>query len=469
MRIQDFFDVSRTLNNTEFELWSRLAMEDEAAFLAIQYLRHLDMASLDTLNKTAIHQAAFPGLPYRTQRFQKLINTLVALLKQAIGLQQLSISPELNNRLLLQWGMEKGLEELVNSTYQKLSHTRKKGSKPIQNNNMLDHLAASMEYYWWDLKIKNDLNQALTQTIIQLIENYISVQSLSLQLSISSLNQWKGVEAPFSFGEYLNRKLSEDSSLQTTDIQLLQSAIQLTHINTNEDFENFDKMLKRYGPSLNSHVRQLLHALKINWLIRAYNDDSTLKNMRVLLNAYKESIEMGLLMNKNILSYQTYLNIVTVAIGCGEWQWAKEFTERFKKNVPNDYRESAYAFNMGKITCQKGDPVESLNWLQQARLRDSNQFFAIKQVVIRNYYYMKDWKAINNVLNSLKIYALRKVKQDPSYHSIFRTNYVANIKRLLAIRLHHGDSKNIHLLTEIKQSNSTDHLWIIQEAEAAMG
>lgn len=432
---------------------------------AITYVKQLTQdRQNDNILLNDLHQHVYPQYKYRTVRIQKLIDEVIDIVQSVVAIESFQLQPQAKFRLFMIWLIEKGMVEIARNHYNWLQFTSKTTTN-LSMRNLSDLTLSYIEFYWIDLRTKNSLEEQTANEILIQVQYFLIVQALTIQLSLVSLKRTQAKEYPFTLGEVIYDTLGRLNHFNQPLIRLLQLAILIqSEKATLEDKTEYEELLDQNIPLLGQKMGNLLFLLKVNYQIYHYNKNHSKENLNALFQTYQTMWEKDILLWGNSLSYFSYLNITNIALSCDAIDWAEKFIDTFKMNVPEEFRESSYNFNKASIEFKKGNYKTALEYNIDVTFKNTNAFYASKRLMIKTFYLLQEWKALSNTLETLKRYMNRK--EDNSYHSDQRKNFIKNIRLLLKMATSIELSKRKPMLNKIKAQSSTDHDWILEQATA---
>lgn len=161
-----------------------------------------------------------------------------------------------------------------------------------------------------------------------------------------------------------------------------------------------------------------------------------------------------------------YNNMVGVALRLGKFDWAEKFVEDFKPLLPPDTRKNTYTFNLARVYRFQKKYSNVINLLKNVEYEDMGYNLISKMMLLITYYELDEYDALNNFLDTFKIFLKRKEKHIPGPR---RTSYLNLIKytRQL-IRLIPGDKQAVgKLKNAIEQEKSmiVNHEWLLEKLQ----
>ena len=203
-----------------------------------------------------------------------------------------------------------------------------------------------------------------------------------------------------------------------------------------------------------------LYMSAINFCIRRQNKGERAYTHRAL-DLYRQALQKGILLENGFLPQYTYHNINALAHLAGEGAWAEQFLEEAQALLMPAVRENTYRYNLAICFFRKSDYSRTLELLREV---ESNEIFVqldIRRMLLRVYFELGEWMALDSLLASFKAYLLRK--NDLGYHREIYLNLIKFTKKLA--RHHDGNRRKRHLLAErIRQvPQIADREWLLEK------
>ncbi|HRJ15493.1 MAG TPA: hypothetical protein PLI34_10900, partial [Saprospiraceae bacterium] len=131
-----------------------------------------------------------------------------------------------------------------------------------------------------------------------------------------------------------------------------------------------------------------------------------------------------LLYEDGLLSEWHYKNIITTGIRLRRLPWVRAFIESQKERLPPDARDNAYRFNLAAYHHAAGEYDAVLQLLLQVEYSDVRYSLGAKALLLRTYYELHEWEALDSLVGSMRQYLQRnRLLADfnrNGYHNLFR-------------------------------------------------
>lgn len=196
-------------------------------------------------------------------------------------------------------------------------------------------------------------------------------------------------------------------------------------------FEAMD-FLRDHEHYLSKDERITIYNYFQNYCIKKINSNELLF-LSEIFQLYKLQLEKELIFEDGFLSEWHYKNIVTTAIRLEEMDWAYDFINQYKDRLRPLSVENAYRFNLASYYHATGEYGKVLELLLRLEYSDLRYNLGAKALLLRTYYEMGEFEALNSLSASFYQYLQRNRlmadKRKDAYHNLFRfTKRVAQLK-----------------------------------------
>lgn len=227
-----------------------------------------------------------------------------------------------------------------------------------------------------------------------------------------------------------------------------------------------DEPVERLKQALIEHEQRFspeemrgLYLMAINGCIRRLNAGRK-AFVREAFDLYRIALERGFLMENGVLSGFTYKNILRVAVGLGEHEWAEQFLEQHRSALHPKERDNLYRYNLAYLRFRQRDYTRALPLLQQVDLEDSLNNLDARRMLLQTYFELREWDALESLLQSFSAYLRRQ--KNLGYHRTTNENLILYTKKLMDTdRKDRVALKNLH--TEIEaRADVAEKDWLLE-------
>jgi hypothetical protein len=181
-----------------------------------------------------------------------------------------------------------------------------------------------------------------------------------------------------------------------------------------------------------------VYLLAINFCIHRINLRQA-QYLREVFDLYQSGLATGVFLENNAISRFTYTNIALAALRLGEYNWVWDFLHQYRDKLPDTQRAGAFAFNLARYYCERGDYDRAMPLLLEMDFDDVLHNLTAKAMLLRMYYETHATDALFSLLTSLGTYLRRKRQVSEQQRTAYQ-NLIRFVRRLaaLSVRDHAG-------------------------------
>ncbi|HRI60801.1 MAG TPA: hypothetical protein PK228_13780, partial [Saprospiraceae bacterium] len=170
-----------------------------------------------------------------------------------------------------------------------------------------------------------------------------------------------------------------------------------------EPFERLKVLLAEHENRFAPEEMRGLYLMAINGCIR-HMDAGRRTYIREAFDLYKTALERDFLTENGVLSGFTYKNILRVSVALGEHEWAEQFLEQHRIALHPNERDNLYRYNLAYLRFQQHDYARAMPLLRQTEVDDPLNNLDARRMLLRSYYELGEWEALESLLQSFSIY-----------------------------------------------------------------
>jgi len=417
------------------------------------------------LDRVIVWQKLYPNKAFNDTQLRRLASDLnqMALsflsaearsqnpLAEALDLQRLLDKPELKKHLA---GIERNIQRLLDevpgqSTAYYLAQFNlhnnlvNKTSKRLSVSGYADKLSAA-DFY---------------------LESFYLTQKLELYIGWllyqGSRVSEKDLELPAGLWEHLaNERFNKIPLLSVYRLVvncLVEPEEESHYKNLLESLENHSEDISRTDLRKCYFIAQNYCALKINQGKREY--------YREVFETFKKIIQKGLLLEDGSLSEGIFKNIVTAGLGVGAFDWIEQFIEEYTPYLPSGIRENARTFNLASLHFFQKKYQRVIELIRDVEYSDVVYALSAKQILVRTYYELGEFLALDSLIDSFKIY-LRRNKLISKSQKREYNNFLNFVKNLTILNT--SETRKVaRLRARIEIASSiTPKKWLLEKIDA---
>ncbi len=227
-------------------------------------------------------------------------------------------------------------------------------------------------------------------------------------------------------------------------------------------FQKLKKGVVEQLASLPPAEQRNLYLATINFCIQRFNRGES-RYLREMFDLYRAGIAQEILLEKGQISRFTYKNVVGVALGLKEFDWAEQFILEYQEALDRRYKTNYVHYNLSKLRFHQQNYSEAMQRLQQVEYDDLFLNLDAKVMLLKIYFELEEWEVLDSFTISLQRFLQRK--KGLGYHQETYKNFIQLARKLLEINPFDKDKKDKlrQEITETKALSEKD--WLLGQLE----
>lgn len=363
----------------------------------------------EKLGKERVYALVYPETKFVQGKLEKLMVELNKLLRIfLLSKRYLSEQNEVQLQVdWLAWLREEGLAGRAEILLSKMSNKKLEEKEESLERYRLDLLIAEEKHELQS--IQNQINGDLG--IPELIDCLdVFYHNYRVELSNRYLLQQKGLPLPELNSNNKNLQYFQESSL----LFLISSRIGdllKKELPIPDDFQDLLQLLATHQKRIPFQTQAQFFAY-LRSLCTLLINSGQIAFAEILHQIHQDNLGRGLFFVNGEISSNSYINIVQIAIRVKEYEWAKTFTENYKKKIiGGDKDQFFYRFNLSHCLFEEGDLDEALKVLPEPSSH-SHYHRTIRRLELKIYYELR------SDLLHYKLFAFRKYFERTATKSI---------------------------------------------------
>ncbi len=176
---------------------------------------------------------------------------------------------------------------------------------------------------------------------------------------------------------------------------------------------------------------------------------------------YRMGFEKGVLLENNLMTRYTYLNVVSVALVTKEFDYAASFIAQYRPFLDADQTEDTYSYARARYLYAVGDYPQAMQLLAQATIKHPVYNLLGKTLLLKIYYEEDSLDALDSLLDSMSTYIRRKDLTDAQQRNF--DNVVKFTRKMSRLELFDRAKKQA-LIQEIEQASPlSEKKWMLEQ------
>ncbi len=198
-----------------------------------------------------------------------------------------------------------------------------------------------------------------------------------------------------------------------------------------EAFENAKALLEQHWTRFPQHEIREIYLFTINYCIRRLNNGER-RFIREAFELFRSGLEKKTLLNRGYLSSFSFKNITRLGMALGEYEWVQHFLTHYKKQLHPRERDNTWRYNLAFFYFQQPDYARAMPLLQQVELKDTLNNLDARRMLLRSYYELGEYDALESLLDSFSTYIYRQ--KDIGYHRENYINLIRFVKKMIDLQ-----------------------------------
>ena len=345
-----------------------------------------------------IHQTLFPDLVYNKQVLKNLLSKLMVLLKKFIAVELIESDHSLMNALALEASEGKIRQQLSKDLRNDYSDNL------LSKNDFLIPIKEQLLEYEIEQLLEHRKN---IPAIIQRLENRLllltEIQTYkSLKLKITYLQAKKRFPEAIQLEEFenlLKSSVDQDLIKHSLLVKIYHTALLLIENPSKANYNSLKDFLFIYADQLHIQHHKILRTILENFCVQQINQGKNefLKEMYAHL---KVRLEIN---QEKQLSDALIRNIIIVGYRIGKNKEVQQILQQHKKQM----KVNVYNYSLAILAFYNKKFEESIQILHKVTLNTGDYQIRVRQLMITNFYALKEYQLVLNQIESFRIWIIR--------------------------------------------------------------
>ncbi len=393
--------------------------------------------------------------------YYALKSRLYQMMLRFLKLEQLEHRPVEAEIKLLEVFREKKLDAFF---FQTLKKAKKKLEQSSERNSNFHFYQYRLEWEQFEMKGRETrIRQTNLQPMTNDLNSFFMAETLRWAVVMES---HKAVYNSEYFQPFLPKVLElceQEEYLKIPAVSMYYFCYKaLVEPQDENHFLRLKELIKKQGQLFPTHELTELYTIAINYGVKKLNIGRE-DYLHILFDLYRSGLENGIFFKDGILSRWTYTNIITIALRISELEWCRKFIETHKKYLEKPFAENSYHYNLARYYYYRKKYEKAMPLLVQTQLDDVLLHLSSKVLLLKMYYELNEYDALDFLLNSMASYLNRN--KVISYHKKNYSNIVQLSKKIIAIN--QFDKREIDRLKNKIENTEilTERKWFIEQVE----
>ncbi|NND05364.1 MAG: hypothetical protein HKN87_03200 [Saprospiraceae bacterium] len=356
--------------------------------------------------KELLWQSIYVGSPYDDRRFRKLCADALQRIEEFLSMEAYFADAFAESTFRLIAFQKRGMNLLHRS---QLARALSLGEKEVTRDAPFFYHQYLIEQSQYQMSHASErFKVADIDRILQNLDKFYVTEKLRYHCEVLS-------RKTFIDHNYQNQligpilQMVNEGPLKDVAVIGIYYQIVLTHLHPDEEQHYFDlkERLQRDTKVISpAHLKEVFYSA-LNYCNRKINKGKKYF-LREAFDMYREVLEKGLIYEKGHLSQWTFKNVLILSLRLGEYDWAEQALDVYGQKLHPKYRRNALTYNRAQLHFYRQDYPNVLSLLQTVEYDDVTYNLGAKTMLLATYYELGEYKALQNLGDSFKVFLLRK-------------------------------------------------------------
>ncbi len=415
------------------------------------------------LEKERIFRKIFPRESYNDAKLRQSIHFLLKSLESYLITKQLQEDTIQAKMALVSIYRKRKLTKAFQKTINEVQELQKETTYQNEQFFRNEYLIQQERYLFLEGQKKRNIPMNLQEVSDALDTTFLADKLRQACLMLSHQKVYKTKYDIGLFNEIM-RYIENNDYLNIPAISIYYYVYKaITEVDQLAHFDNLKQQIYQNGRLFPPEEIKDIYLMAINYCIGKMNAGYT-EFTREAFELYKEGLETKILIENNSISPWTFINVAINGLKLKEYNWVESFVNNYSHYIPQVKRESIVLFTMSKLYFEKGDYPKSMEMINRGDFDDLLIYLNAKTMLLKMYYELDEYDALDYQLDSLGIYIKRK--QIMGYHKENYQNIIKYTKKIARVNPY-SKKDVIRLKEDIQVAHPlTEREWLLEQLES---
>ena len=227
-------------------------------------------------------------------------------------------------------------------------------------------------------------------------------------------------------------------------------------------FDLLKKQIEQYSALFPADEIRVIYLLAINYCIGQINAGKP-EYYKVSFEFFDLGIRKNIFLEGGIVSRFTFSNAIIAALNLGKYNWADEFITTYSPYLDKKHKENYVRFYRARLFFERKQYDKAMPLFAQYESDDILMNLLAKTMLLKMYYELNEFSALDSLLDSMRTYIQRKKVM--GYHKSVFKNLLRYSRKLLKVMPNDADQIQ-KLKTEIENADPLmERKWLLEQLE----
>lgn len=415
-----------------------------------------------SLEKTRIWRKLFPKEKYDDARMRQTIHFTQKAVEEYLIYpdweaeslrKQLALARQYRQR-----NLDKSLEKTLNRAEKLLDETPERGEEYFRNEYLLQQEKYAVQ------AIGEGIHDVNLQVVATALDQTYLIEKLRLCCHMLFHQKVYKVQYQIDFLEEAIHFVEQKELSRFPGLAIYYYVIKCLQVPNGEVqshfFDQLRQTVKENGQVLPWKDQHDIYLMIINICIPYLNTGNEWYS-RQAFEWYRMGFDKDVLLENDLMTRYTYLNVVSIALLLKEFDYAANFITSYRPFLDTDQAEDTYSYAQARYLYTVGDYGQAMHLLAQASIKHPVYNLLAKTLLLKMYYEQDSLDALDSLLDSMSVYIRRKDLAD--VHQRNFDNVVKFTRKMSRLELFDRGKKQA-LIEEIEQSSPlSEKKWMLEQ------
>lgn len=411
--------------------------------------------------RAVIYDAIYPKEVFNDKKLKHLQSYLFAAVKSFLSYQEWQADGEQPNIYLCRALRKRGLIRSFETSWKETD--KRTDQQPLRH----------AVYHWQKSQLHREwfeYSASLSRIGIDSLQEYFNelnhfFVALKMEQACAGLTyeNLQNVEFDYSLLSEVLHFMENNQNEALPSIALYLNTYKAFKNHNNEGefyFEEMRRVMRESGHCFPKSELRNAYLLASNYCIKQANNNRPMY-LPIMFELYKEGLEKGVFNEKGIMSRFTFTNIVKTAIANQQFSWAVEFIDHYKNELKPTYQENIPIYNRLLLCHRQAKYEEAIQLYADLQLDDLFYNIDAKRILIKIYFELQEWDALNSLLDSFYTFLYRQ--KGLKYHKSNYLNLIRFVRKMMQLPAYDKEKKDL-LVNTIKNTKSiVEKQWLLEQ------
>jgi hypothetical protein len=358
-------------------------------------------------NRFDVWDRAHPGRPGTEQEIASEMNALLRQAEAFLGMEQYLTQHQLRDLHILEAFERRPLEKNFRLQLKRIHQNLDAETARNENHYLRRYLAA-------DIEVREMLNRQVRtydsnlQEMVNYLDDFYLISRLRLTCELINrqyiLSGSYDTRLAGGLMAYLDNYDHEKVPTMAAYYMVLRLLIGEAGA---DSYQRLSHLLIHTAHAFGERDWRELFAYAQNHCVRQLRTTGEAGYLKELLALYRSALDSGNILENGVLSAWKYKNIASVGLRLAEYEWVEQFIHRYKPMLPDDLRESAYAYNLADLHYHRREYDQALRNLLRVEFTDVFYSLDTRKMILMIYFEQGATEAMLSLISSFRLFLKR--------------------------------------------------------------